>query len=428
MIQTRAGRSTGTGLPRLLIAAPGPGHDTTRVATGLMAALTCRGVAVSGHKVGPDPAPAAYHALACGRPPRNLDPFLVGEPKVVPLLLHGATGAQVAVIDGSPGTALDARLARLTATPVVLAVDGRHMAHGGALTEDRALLDPAVRVAGAILVNITSPRHRAQAVAALRNAGVPTLGALPGRPALPVAAGTAEAADEVARLGALTTEHVDLDAVLALAGTADPLPGPPWSPAGQLPSVPGRVVAVAGGPAFALPCTEAVELLDAAGARVRMFDPLQDPQLPAGTSAVLFGGGLPHRHARGLAANVPLRESIAAFAAEAGPIRADDAGLLYLGRALDGLPMCGVVPAVARTTGHLTRGYRKAADRCTGHKVTGHECRRTTMVYDDPGRPAAWQWTDDHGEVVRDGYRHGLLAAAHLRVHPAGHPWRLRFD
>ena len=39
-------------VPRLVVAAPASGHGKTTVATGLMAALTARGLAVSGHKAG----------------------------------------------------------------------------------------------------------------------------------------------------------------------------------------------------------------------------------------------------------------------------------------------------------------------------------------------------------------------------------------
>ncbi|HEV3289380.1 MAG TPA: cobyrinic acid a,c-diamide synthase, partial [Streptosporangiaceae bacterium] len=41
-------------IPRLVIAAPASGCGKTTVACGLMAALRARGLAVSGHKVGPD--------------------------------------------------------------------------------------------------------------------------------------------------------------------------------------------------------------------------------------------------------------------------------------------------------------------------------------------------------------------------------------
>ncbi|MBB1055380.1 cobyrinic acid a,c-diamide synthase, partial [Dietzia sp. B44] len=92
-----------TDLPRLVVAAPASGHGKTTVATGLMAALRRRGLTVSGHKVGPDYIDPGYHELATGRPGRNLDPHLVGEHRIVPLLLHGAQAAprpaDVAVIE-----------------------------------------------------------------------------------------------------------------------------------------------------------------------------------------------------------------------------------------------------------------------------------------------------------------------------------------
>ena len=90
-------------LPRLVIAAPASGCGKTTVACGLMAALRARGLEVSGHKVGPDYIDPGYHALATGRPPRNLDPFLCGEDLIAPLFRHGAAGAQVAVIEGVMG-------------------------------------------------------------------------------------------------------------------------------------------------------------------------------------------------------------------------------------------------------------------------------------------------------------------------------------
>src|SRR5918912_4515425 len=90
--------------PRVVIvAASASGAGKTTLATGLMTALRARGTAVAGFKVGPDYIDPGYHALATGRPGRNLDPVLVGEQRIAPLAAHGAAGAQLAIVEGAMG-------------------------------------------------------------------------------------------------------------------------------------------------------------------------------------------------------------------------------------------------------------------------------------------------------------------------------------
>src|SRR5260370_993782 len=119
-------------VPRLVSAGPASGGGKTTVATGPMAARAARGLAVSGHKVGPDYIDPGYHALATGRPGRNLDPVLCGEELIGPLFAYGAAGADIAVVEGvmglfdgrgSAASGATAHVAGLLDAPGVLVVD-----------------------------------------------------------------------------------------------------------------------------------------------------------------------------------------------------------------------------------------------------------------------------------------------------------------
>ena len=447
-----------TGVPRLVIAAPASSSGKTTVACGLMAALRAAGLAVSGHKIGPDYIDPGYHALATGRPARNLDPFLCGADRLVPLFAHGARGADVAVVEGvmglfdgtdpgtgegagDPGFGSTAHVARLLGAPVVLVIDAASMGRSaGAVAAGFARFDPRTRVAGAILNRVASSRHEQLLRGGLAAAGIRVYGAIrraaqvaaPSRHLglVPAAERSAAATDAMARLAALIKESCDLPGLLALARGAPPLPGKAWDPALALvlaaapAAVPGPVVAIAGGPAFTFSYTEHAELLAAAGLEVIPFDPLRDEHLPGGTAGVILGGGFPEMHAAALSANEPLRQEVAAAAARAVPVAAECAGLLYLARSLDGQPMCGVLPIEAAMTGRLTLGYRQARAEgdsvlaAAGDVVRAHEFHRTAAS-PDHGDPAAWQVPPGDR---REGHVTGTVHASYLHAHWAGYP------
>jgi len=431
---------------RIVIAAPASGHGKTTVATGLLAAFAARGERVAPFKVGPDYIDPGYHALAAGRPGRNLDPVLVGEDLIAPLFAHGAAGAGLAVIEGVMGLydgrtgagehGSTAHVARLLDAPVILVVDATAQARSvAALVHGFRSFGPGVRIAGVILNRVGSDRHEQILRDACAEVGTPVLGVLRRHDAVaapsrhlglvPVVERSAEAAASVAALAELIAASVDLDAVRAVAASAPPLPTTAWSPAIAEPAPGEPVVAVAGGPAFSFGYAETVELLAAAGARVSTVDPLRDEALPPGTRALVVGGGFPEVYAEQLAANVPLRDAVAALAASGGAIAAECAGLLWLCRSLDERPMCGVLPADATMTPSLTLGYRDAvavADSVlapAGTRVTGHEFHRTRVTPAAGGSPA-WAWRSP--EDTRDGFATANVHASYLHLHWAGSP------
>ncbi len=445
-------------LPRIVIAAPASGSGKTTVATGLMAALSRRGLRVSPHKVGPDYIDPGYHALACGRPGRNLDPWLVGEQRIVPLLWHGSATpepADIAVIEGvmglydgaagqsstqvagRAGFASTAHVAARTASPVLLVLDVRAQARtAAAVVCGMRAFDPSIRIGGVVLNRVGSGRHEKLLREALAEIDVPVVGAIPraeevAAPSrhlglVPAAERSAVAVAGVEALAGLVAAHIDLDAVMAVAVAAPSLPDQHWDPATEVGGALTRAapaVAVAAGAAFTFGYAETAELLGAAGARVLPFDPLHDSALPAGTRGVVLGGGFPEEYAEALAANTCLRAELATFD---GPVHAECAGMLYLGQSLDGVPMCGRLPVRARMTPHLTLGYREAVAAygssvaAEGEVVRGHEFHRTTT--DPPyGDCPAWSWGG-----ARHGFAGRLLHASYLHTHWAGHPGAAR--
>jgi len=436
--------------PRIVIAAPASGHGKTTVATGLIAAFARRGRRVAPFKVGPDYIDPGYHALAAGRPGRNLDPFLLGESRAVGVFAHGAAGADIAIVEGVMGLydgavgrgefASTAQVATLIGAPVILVVDataqGRSVA---ALVDGFRGFDRRVRIAGVVLNRVGSQRHREILASALGEIGVPLLGTLHRSDAVatpsrhlglvPVAERAPEALATVDALADLISENLDLDRIERIAGMAANTDLAEWSPEEAIAELGGPVagrpvVAVAGGAAFTFSYAEHAELLAAAGAEVVRFDPLHDAKLPERAAALVIGGGFPEVYASALAENKALMDEVRAFR---GVIAAECAGLLYLAKSLDGVPMCGVVDAEAVMTERLTLGYREAVATtdsvlcAAGVRVNGHEFHRTALTPAASSEPA-WMWRGNDGATVAEGYASARLHASYLHLHWAGAP------
>jgi cobyrinic acid a,c-diamide synthase len=438
-------------IPRVVIAAPGSGHGKTSVATGLLGALRQRGLKVSPHKVGPDYIDPGYHALAAGRPGRNLDPWLVGEDQITAMFRWGVSvpePADIAVIEGVMGLfdgasgrgdfASTAHVARLLNAPVVLVIDAGGMSlSAAAVLHGFVTFDPRLAVGGVVFNMAGSEGHEQLLREAADAAGVPVLGVLHRRDQLtvpsrhlgliPAAELGGPAVDAVRALSAMVADSVDLAEVVRLARTAGPLREiPDHYPERTVAPAPRPRIAIAGGPAFTFGYAEHPELLTAAGAEVVTFDPVRDERLPGDVDGLIIGGGFPEEHAADLSANERLRTQVAALARSGAPVIAECAGLLYLARSLDGHPMCGVLDAIATMSGKLTIGYRDAVAATTsplapaGTRVHGHEFHRTTTVTSGAAA-GAWHWRHS-GAAVTEGFVQGQVHASYLHTHWNGVP------
>ncbi len=437
--------------PRVVIAGTHSGVGKTTVASGLMAALSAKGLSVAPFKVGPDFIDPSYHALATGRPGRNLDAFLSGEELVGPLFAHGASGADVAVIEGVMGLfdgkggggefASTAHVAKLLGAPVLLVVDAGAMARSAAaLVHGYATFDPEVRVAGVVLNRVGSPTHEAMLREAIEPLGIPVLGVLrrdaristPDRHLglVPVAERRGEAKRALSAVGERISTSCDLEGVMRLAASAGPLYAEPWGPErleNGTPRTGSARIALARGPAFSFVYEENLELLRGAGAELSDFDPTSDEALPEGTDALYLGGGFPETYAEALSANEPLREQVRAFADSGRPVVAECGGLLYLCRSLEGRRMCAVLDAEARMTDRLSLGYREAralADSplaAVGAIVHGHEFHYSTVEPQAGALPASSPAWDLSGRGD-EGFVAGEVHASYLHTHWAATP------
>ena len=298
-----------------------------------MGALRHEGLEVAGFKVGPDYIDPGYHALATGRPGRNLDPHLCRP---------GADRAPAAARrsnsdpgrrcrdrgrDGPvrrPDRRRRVRLDRARRDPDRRPGDpgARHLAGVADRRRDRARAAhlrpgrPAQR--GDPEQGRLAPGTPPRSLPRWRRPGFRCSGCCLATPASRRRRGTSVWSPppngprpRAASPGSLV---VGRRAHLADPAAGDRVRGPA---AGRRGLVAGRrrrhrrrpgapVVAVAGGRAFTFRYAETDELLRAAGCEPVVFDPLTDPALPPGTAGLYLGGGFPEVHAVELSGNAPL--------------------------------------------------------------------------------------------------------------------------
>jgi len=144
-------------------------------------------------------------------------------------------------------------------------------------------------------------------------------------------------------------------------------------------------------PAFCFYYPDNLALLEAEGAELIRFSPLQDRTLPE-VDLLYLGGGYPELYGAQLAGNRSMRQAIKDFAARGGPILAECGGMMYLTQAIrdfDGQvhDMVGLFAAEARMRKPgLTLGYREIETTCpsplgpAGTTIRGHEFHYSTLV------------------------------------------------
>ncbi|CAD7697609.1 unnamed protein product [Ostreobium quekettii] len=337
------------------------GVGATSVAAGVMDALRRRGLRVQGFKIGPGFSDSKLVEAATGRMCVNLDPWMAPQEHLLACVHRYAPESDVAVVDGFQGlfdgsSAPDAGawstagVAKLLGAPVVLVIDAAPLGHSAApLVRGFEGFDRRLRVAGVVLNRVSGAGHGDGIREAMRKGGVKAtvLGALPmsddvvdleeWRWAQHLSNGAMTPEKYASALGDLVTASVDIDKVLEMAETSK-IPKCPDLKLSLGPPLSAPVkIAVAKDDAFSFYYHENFVMLEAFGAELVFFSPLQDEQLPSGVAAIYLGGGHPEAYAKRLTQNKTLLASIHAFAAAGGVVYAEGGGLLYLSKSIQNI-------------------------------------------------------------------------------------------
>ena len=439
-------------MAHVFISAAHKSSGKTTITLGLAAALARRGLAVQTFKKGPDYIDPMWLALASGRPCRNLDFHLMSRDEILASFARHSRAADVSLIEGNKGLydGLDlhgsnsnAALAALAGSPVVLVIDARGMTRGIApLILGYQAFDPSLRIAGVILNNLGGARHEQKLRAVIAHyTNVEVIGAVPYDERVSIVERHLglvpsneddSAAVTVARVRERVEQSVDLDRLLAIAGSAAPLPeaAPPIAKAPE-----GRRlrVGVARDAAFGFYYADDLEAFEEAGAKLVPVDMLWDEKLPA-LDALVIGGGFPETRMRELQANEALRRELAQ-AIEAGlPVYAECGGLMYLARSIswkgETARMVGVLPGdavmrarpvgrgYARLEGTAEAGWLPAAP---GEEIAAHEFHYASLENLPPELRYAWRVTRGYGvDGARDGIVRGNVLASFCHLRGAG--------
>ena len=408
-----------SGIPRIMIAGTHSGCGKTTIASGIMAALTARGYKVQPFKVGPDFIDPSHHTRICGRPSRNLDPFMMKEEGCIDTFFRSTRGADIAVIEGVMGIydgidgsdfASTAHVARILDTPVILVVDVKGMSRSVlALIKGYQDFDTTISFAGVILNRVGSPRHRRMIEGSL---SLPSLGWIPKREDIAVESRhlglrMANETGLMGEFGKVIEEFCDLDAIIAIS---DNSPGLIPQEKIVLPGKKKRIratIGVALDDAFCFYYQDNLDHLRACGAEIVFFSPLTDP-LPD-VNALYIGGGYPELHLPELESSACTGEIKSAV--DAGmPAYGECGGLLYLTREIRSdraYRLCGVLPAESEMTSHVQALGYVQGDSIGGlsflpliQSITGHEFHYSRVI---PDRDAPFAFRLKRGEGIDSG-------------------------
>ena len=364
-------------LPRFMIAAPSSGSGKTLVTCGILQALVNRGLKVASFKCGPDYIDPMFHSRVIGARSKNLDAFFVGDETLRYLFGRTAETCDISVVEGVMGfydgmgilssEASSYDVSQKLDIPVVLLLNCRG-ASLSVLPMLKGFLEFRPNNIRGVIFNNMSQRVYETIAPAAREMGVEPIGYVPKvsdlvlesrHLGLVLPSEIDELKSKLNRLAEVLEGTLDLDALIALAGSAPDID----YTAPEVGRIEGTVrIGLATDETFCFTYEDNVELLERCGAEIVRFSPMSDASLPD-VDGIVLSGGYPELHSAELESNASMLRDIREKVSAGMPCIAECGGFMYLHDRMEDQngemhSMCGVLPGEVRNTGKLTRfGY-----------------------------------------------------------------------
>ncbi|EGV31402.1 Cobyrinic acid A,C-diamide synthase [Thiorhodococcus drewsii AZ1] len=449
-------------MAHLYIAAPQKSSGKTTLSIGLCREFRHRGLVVQPFKKGPDYIDPLWLTQAADHQCYNLDYHTMTSREIAEVFARELETADLGVIEGNVGlfdsTHLDgsfsnAELAKQLQSPVVLVVNCHGMARGIApLLLGYQAFDPELRIAGVILNKVGGMRHGENLVRVVeRYTDLPVLGLLRRDDEIAIAerhlglipsneAGDAER--WVEKIRSRVADQLDVDRLIGVAEEgAHPRVS---SHAIQVRHEAGPTlrIGIARDEAFGFYYPDDLRAFAESGAELVPFSPIRDAELPE-VDALFIGGGFPECHMQSLEENRSMRQHIAAFIADGGPVYAECGGLMYLCEGLhwkgERRSMVGALKAeIEMRSGPQGRGYMRLSEtdafpwpraHAGSVEIAAHEFHHSALIQPDPSWRYAYRVLRGVGiDGVHDGIVQGNLLACYSHLRGVGSTrWTDRF-
>ncbi len=396
-----------------IISAPASGSGKTLLSLTLTAWAKSKQKSIQTYKVGPDYLDPQQLSLVAKRPCRNLDLILSGEEWVEDSFYKYGSSADLGLVEGAMGLfdgigiseeGSTAHIARFLKLPIVLIVNARGQAASiGAVVKGFRDHDKTLEIAGVVLNNVNSARHRDLLCAVLKKINIKVLGCLPTSETLFLKSknlGLAPAHEinqlerRVEAWKVFAENHLDLKSFDKLLKAPKPKKNycKSFLIKGNQQFKNKTPIAIAEDKAFHFRYPETKEYLEALGIEILNWSITEDEPIPKVAKGLIIPGGFPESYNQEISESKRSLNSIRDFFG-LHPIYAECGGMLILGNTLfneagTGHKMSGILPFNARK-GSLQVGYRKLkATRSSliinkGQEIVGHEFHKWKLESTD---------------------------------------------